>query len=57
MFECDFTREILERFPDYKLVDYGFAHRLDRLPQDDGTCFFVIQAARYQLFFIFSFKK
>jgi spore coat polysaccharide biosynthesis protein SpsF len=39
LFKRDFAGEMLEKFPDLKLVDYGFAYHLDRFPQDDCTWF------------------
>jgi len=40
LFKRDFSGEILERFADLELVDYGFAyHRDQRFPQDDITWF------------------
>jgi pseudaminic acid biosynthesis-associated methylase len=40
LFKRDFAGEILDRFPDLKLVNYGFCYRRDQLfPQDDLTWF------------------
>jgi len=40
LFKRDFAGEILVRFPDLRLVDYGFCYRRDPLfPQDDLTWF------------------
>lgn len=40
LFKRDFAGEILDRFPDLKLVDYGFCwHRDPNFPQDDVTWF------------------
>ena len=40
LFKRDFAGEILDRFPDLRLVDYGFCYRRDPLfPQDDLTWF------------------
>lgn len=40
LYKRDFAGEIMERFPDLKLVDYGFAWRRDPVfPQDDMTWF------------------
>jgi pseudaminic acid biosynthesis-associated methylase len=40
LFKRDFAGEILDRFSDLKLVDYGFAYRRDNLfAQDDITWF------------------
>jgi pseudaminic acid biosynthesis-associated methylase len=40
LFKRDFAGEILDRFPDLRLLDYGFAWRRDPgFPQDDITWF------------------
>ena len=40
LFKRDFAGEIMERHPQFKLVDYGFAYRRDpNFPQDDVTWF------------------
>ena len=40
LFKRDFAGEILDRFPDLVLVDYGFVyHRDPNFPQDDPTWF------------------
>ena len=40
LFKRDFAGEMLDKFPDLKLVDYGFAyHRDAAFPQDDITWF------------------
>ena len=40
LFKRDFAGELLDKFPDLKLVDYGFAyHRDNYFPQDDITWF------------------
>ncbi|QYJ85078.1 pseudaminic acid biosynthesis-associated methylase [Shewanella mesophila] len=40
LFKRDFAGEMLDKFPDLKLVDYGFVyHRDNRFPQDDMTWF------------------
>lgn len=40
LFKRDFCGEILDRHPDLRLVDYGFAYRRDvSFPQDDITWF------------------
>lgn len=40
LFKRDFAGEMLDTFPDLKLVDYGFAYRRDpAFPQDDITWF------------------
>ncbi|MBK9991774.1 MAG: pseudaminic acid biosynthesis-associated methylase [Verrucomicrobia bacterium] len=40
LFKRDFAGEMLDRFPDLKLVDYGFRYRRDKsFPADDTTWF------------------
>lgn len=40
LFKRDFAGEMLDRFPDLRLVDYGFAYHRDvNFPQDDLTWF------------------
>lgn len=40
LFKRDFAGEMLERFPDVKLIDYGFIyHRDTHFPGDDFTWF------------------
>lgn len=40
LFKRDFCGEILDRYPDLRLVDYGFVYRRDpKFPQDDSTWF------------------
>ena len=40
LFKRDFAGEIMEKHPEMKLVDYGFAYRRDpKFPQDDITWF------------------
>ncbi|MEO5327915.1 MAG: hypothetical protein H7829_06680 [Magnetococcus sp. THC-1_WYH] len=40
LFKRDFAGEILDTFPEMKLIDYGFAYRRDpNYPQDDITWF------------------
>ncbi|MFW5881996.1 MAG: pseudaminic acid biosynthesis-associated methylase [Planctomycetota bacterium] len=40
LFKRDFAGDLLDRFGDLELVDYGFAYRRDPIfPQDDGTWF------------------
>lgn len=40
LFKRDFAGDILDRFPDVRLLDYGFAYHRDPVfPQDDGTWF------------------
>lgn len=45
LFKRDFAGEMLEQFPDLKLVDYGFSYRRDpAFPQDDITWFLLEKA-------------
>ena len=39
LFKRDFAGELLDRFSDLKLVDYGFTYHRDIFPQDDLTWF------------------
>ncbi len=40
LFKRDFAGEMMDKYPDLVLVDYGFAyHRDNNFPQDDGTWF------------------
>jgi pseudaminic acid biosynthesis-associated methylase len=40
LFKRDFAGELMDRFPDLKLVDYGFGYRRDPVfPRDDTTWF------------------
>lgn len=40
LFKRDFAGEVLDRFPEFALTDYGFRYRPDpNLPQDDVTWF------------------
>jgi spore coat polysaccharide biosynthesis protein SpsF len=40
LFKRDFAGEIMDRHPDFKLIDYGFCYRRDpTFPQDDITWF------------------
>lgn len=42
LFKRDFAGELLEKYPDLSLVDYGFAYRRDPVyPQDDITWFLI----------------
>lgn len=46
LFKRDFAGEILDRFPDLRLVDYGFCwHRDPNFPQDDVTWFLMEKRA------------
>lgn len=39
LFKRDFAGELLKKYKKLKLVDYGFAYRYDKYPQDDITWF------------------
>lgn len=39
LFKRDFAGELLDRYPDLHLVDYGFAYHRGAFPQDDLTWF------------------
>lgn len=39
LFKRDFAGEMLDKFPDLKLVSYGFCYHRDEFPQDDSTWF------------------
>ena len=39
LWKRDFAGEMLDRFPDLRLLDYGFVYHRDRHPQDDLTWF------------------
>lgn len=40
LFKRDFAGELMDRFPDLRLLDYGFVyHRDNHFPSDDGTWF------------------
>ena len=40
LFKRDFAGEILEKYPEMQLIDYGFSYRRDpSFPQDDITWF------------------
>lgn len=39
LFKRDFAGEMLEMYPDLKLIDYGFTYHLDAFPDDDTTWF------------------
>lgn len=40
LFKRDFAGEMMDRYPDLELVDYGFCYHRDyNFPQDDGTWF------------------
>lgn len=47
LFKRDFAGEMLDRFSDLELVDYGFSYRRDPVfPQDDITWFLLEKVAR-----------
>lgn len=39
LWKADFAGEMMDRYPDLKLVDYGFHYHRDHYPQDDITFF------------------
>lgn len=39
LFKRDFAGDMLDRYPDLKLIDYGFRYRRDEYPQDDISWF------------------
>lgn len=42
LFKRDFAGEFLDKYPDTKLIDYGFSYRRDpKFPQDDITWFLI----------------
>jgi pseudaminic acid biosynthesis-associated methylase len=46
LFKRDFAGDMLDRYPDLRLVDYGFAYRRDTaFPQDDITWFLMEKVA------------
>lgn len=48
LFKRDFAGEMLDRFPDLRLLDYGFVYRRDPVfPQDDVT-WFLLEKAGFQ---------
>jgi spore coat polysaccharide biosynthesis protein SpsF len=49
LFKRDFAGELLSRFGDLRLIDYGFVyHRDPKFPQDDITWFLLEKAAKLQ---------
>ena len=48
LFKRDFAGEILDRFPDLCLLDYGFVYHRDIFPQDDITWFLLEKQTRRQ---------
>jgi pseudaminic acid biosynthesis-associated methylase len=47
LFKRDFTGEMLDRFQDLKLIDYGFVyHRDNQFPQDDTNWFLLEKTSR-----------
>jgi spore coat polysaccharide biosynthesis protein SpsF len=44
LFKRDFVGEMLDRFDDLKLADYGFVYRRDSFPQDDINWFLLEKA-------------
>lgn len=50
LFKRDFAGEILDAYPEMRLIDYGFAYRRDpNYPQDDITWFLLEKSAVYPL--------
>lgn len=48
LFKRDFAGEMLDRYPDLRLVDYGFSYRRDpAFPQDDITWFLMEKELRH----------
>jgi pseudaminic acid biosynthesis-associated methylase len=45
LWKCDFAGELLDQYPDLRLVDYGFVYRRDEHPQDDVTYFLMEKIA------------
>lgn len=44
LFKRDFAGELMEKYPDLDLIDYGFAYRRDPMfPQDDITWFLMVK--------------
>lgn len=39
LFKRDFAGEMLDRYPDLRLIDYGFRYHRDTFPQDDTSWF------------------
>jgi spore coat polysaccharide biosynthesis protein SpsF len=39
LWKADFAGELMDRYPDLTLVDYGFHYHRDKYPQDDITYF------------------
>lgn len=46
LFKRDFAGDMLDRFPDLELLDYGFVYRRDPWPQDDVTWFLMRKRGR-----------
>ncbi len=46
LFKRDFAGEMLDRFNDLKLVDYGFVYHRDQFPQDDINWFLLEKGGR-----------
>lgn len=48
LFKRDFAGEMLDKYPDLTLLDYGFTyHRDNNFPQDDGT-WFILEKNKYK---------
>ena len=47
LFKRDFAGEIIDKYPEFKLVDYGFLyHKDENFPQDDITWFLLEKSTR-----------
>jgi len=46
LWKADFAGELMDRFPDLKLIDYGFHYHRDFYPQDDITWFVMRKGTR-----------
>ena len=47
LFKRDFAGEMMDKYPDLKLVDYGFRyHRDNMFPMDDSTWFILEKGVR-----------
>ena len=43
LFKRDFAGELLDRYPDLRLVDYGFAYHRDPIAPSDDTTWFLLE--------------
>lgn len=46
LWKADFAGELMDRYPDLKLIDYGFHYHRDFYPQDDITWFVMRKGTR-----------